>query len=75
MVMIGFLKAFLGIAIMMAFWVLVQRAWLLRFPDRNGETDALACRGGCGSCSGKCQNIQNSRKTTPDRERTDRGSS
>jgi hypothetical protein len=55
--MIAFVKALLGIVAMMALWTLVQRAWLARFPSREGETDALACRGDCGSCSGQCGKI------------------
>ncbi len=53
--MIAFLKTFVGISLIMGFWVLVQRAWMTGFPTRDGESDALACRGGCGRCTGKCE--------------------
>jgi len=53
--MITFLKTFLGISLIMGFWVLIQRAWMKGFASLEGESDALACRGGCGRCTGACE--------------------
>jgi len=54
----GYLIAIIGIPALMIFWAYVQRAWHGTFSEGLQDEDALACRGTCSGCTGKCANKQ-----------------
>ena len=48
--MIEILLAITLLPLLMLGWVLVQAAWRRRVGSAANDDDALAARGGCGSC-------------------------
>ena len=47
----NYLTAILGMAIIAALWLFVQRQWQRHFPEQaSAEDDALANRRGCHGC-------------------------
>ena len=60
------LKAMGGIALVLALWLAVQRAWCAVFP--RAAPDALAGRSGCRDCTclGACENEPERRAASPD---------
>ena len=51
-------------------WVIVQAAWRRSF-ELTPDDDALAARGGCSSCSGRCSNACKPDRDL-DQQKTDR---
>ena len=46
----SYLTGVIGIAVLLAAWLAVQRAWARAFPDASGDPDPLAGRLGCRGC-------------------------
>lgn len=49
---VSYLTAIIGLLVISACWLAVQRLWLASFPEHGGgeEADALAGRGDCHGC-------------------------
>ena len=55
-----------GLGVVLALWLVVQRAWSRAFPEASHDPDPLAGRMGCHGCDPRCVGGESCERRRPE---------